>query len=459
MTSTRPHTVGKDRQRTAGACVAAALLVAGAVASGPQPRAVVDSAVPLQPLGAAPSPVAPKPGVDLPLPLPATELPGPVAPRIQLVAAYQPGSSTPSNVSATGIPAVALAAYTNAAAVLARRDPSCGLPWSMLAGIGRVESNHGRFGGATLGADGYPSPPIRGIPLDGRPGVALIRATDGGKWTGDPVFERAVGPMQFIPSTWRSAGADGNGDGAADPNNIHDAALAAAGYLCSGGGDLRTDTGARAAVFRYNHSQSYVTTVLSLARDYEHGIAAELPSNPVGEVSEPTRGHDLPPASVTVLDAQHPAAAPATSAPTQAEPASPPAAQPTGSPRPPHHERPGTSAVAPVKEPDDHTGARPASPADTQLAPDITDAVHEAICEMAAKLPGTTQQAIKRAAVTVFRRQGLKPAKPPTSAVCRAVTLSRNPRPVEETTRPDEAADSSADRQRSPAVRNAGAPE
>ena len=80
----------------------------------------------------------------------------------------------------SGIPSVAVYAYTRAAARLATEDPTCGIRWTLLAAIGRVESNHGRFGGAMLRDDGYPTQPIRGIPLDGRPNVALIRDTDGG---------------------------------------------------------------------------------------------------------------------------------------------------------------------------------------------------------------------------------------------------------------------------------------
>ena len=137
-----------------------------------------------------------------------------------------------------GIPA-AVDAYMQAADALAVDDPTCGIRWTLLAAIGRVESNHGRFGGAQLRDDGYGTKPIRGIPLDGRPNVALIRDTEGGELDGDTTYDRAVGPMQFIPSTWASVGVDANGDGRRDLDNIFDAARGAAVYLCRGDADLR----------------------------------------------------------------------------------------------------------------------------------------------------------------------------------------------------------------------------
>jgi hypothetical protein len=59
------------------------------------------------------------------------------------------------------------------------------------------------------------------------------------RWTVTPCTTRAVGPMQFIASTWRRVQVDGNGDGRGDPDNIYDAALGAAVYLCAGETDLR----------------------------------------------------------------------------------------------------------------------------------------------------------------------------------------------------------------------------
>ena len=161
-----------------------------------------------------------------------------------------------------GIPRPALGAYAGAASVLAEKSPQCHLGWSTLAAIGHIESDDGRYGGAVLGENGYPSVPIVGPALDGSE-FAGIRDSDRGQWDGDPVWDHAVGPFQFIPQTWRTWAADGNGDGRADPNQIEDAALAAARYLCHAG-DLSSVGGWRRAVFSYNHLDSYVDDV---ARD------------------------------------------------------------------------------------------------------------------------------------------------------------------------------------------------
>ena len=124
------------------------------------------------------------------------------------------------------------------------------MPWTLLAGIGRVESDHGRYGGSELGTDGLPRPAIVGIALNGVGPVAAIADTDNGRWDGDKVWDRAVGPMQFIPSTWQYAGRDGDGDGVENPNDLDDAALAAADYLCPSSGSVlpdRVDAGGRSS--------------------------------------------------------------------------------------------------------------------------------------------------------------------------------------------------------------------
>jgi hypothetical protein len=181
-------------------------------------------------------------------------------------------------VSDNGIPEVALDAYTDAADQTEVDDPGCGIRWSLLAAIGDVESNHGRFGGAQLRDDGYPTRPILGIPLDGRPNVARISDTDRGRYDRDLTFDRAVGPMQFIPSTWESVKVDVVGDGSFDPQNMFNATQGAAVYLCRGGGDLRDVDQQARAVRRYNNADSYVQMVLRLAEMYESGDVDELPA-------------------------------------------------------------------------------------------------------------------------------------------------------------------------------------
>ena len=175
--------------------------------------------------------------------------------------------------SATGIPRPAVRAYGDATLTLADEDPGCHLGWPTLAGIGWIESGHGTHGRATLGDDGVPSAPIVGPALDGSPGRAAIRSTaQSAAWHGDPVWDHAVGPMQFIPSTWARWAADGDGDGVANPQDIDDAALAAAHYLCAGARDLSTWDGWHAAVLSYNHAEPYVQSVYARAGAYAAAV-------------------------------------------------------------------------------------------------------------------------------------------------------------------------------------------
>jgi membrane-bound lytic murein transglycosylase B len=167
-----------------------------------------------------------------------------------------------------GIPARALMAYGNAELAMRASQAGCKLSWATLAGIGRIESNHGRYGGATLGADGRPSKLIIGVPLDGSPGVKAIGDTEGGRIDGDPTTDRAVGPMQFIPSTWNKWASDGNGDGVGDPQQIDDAALAAGRYLCANGRDMASAAGWWAGILSYNNSTEYAQKVFGLADGY-----------------------------------------------------------------------------------------------------------------------------------------------------------------------------------------------
>ena len=105
-----------------------------------------------------------------------------------------------------------------------------GLSWTVLAAIGQVESGHGK----DLG----------------------------------PSSAGALGPMQFLPSTWAAYGVDGDRDGTADIMSPYDAIPAAAGYLCRFGATRGPD-GLYDAVFAYNHADWYVRKVLGVAKAYE----------------------------------------------------------------------------------------------------------------------------------------------------------------------------------------------
>ncbi|MFD5695758.1 lytic transglycosylase domain-containing protein [Streptomyces rubiginosohelvolus] len=213
-----------------------------------------------------------------------------------LVTPDKPGSSSnlPAAGSAeAGIPASVLAAYKQAERTVATTDPSCRLPWQLLAAIGKVESGQAR--GGRVDANGTASPRILGPALNGQ-GFALIKDTDGGAYDGDAVHDRAVGPMQFIPSTWASWGQDANGDGRKDPNNIYDAALAAGRYLCANDRDLALAADLDQAVLSYNRSTEYLRTVRSWYSYYQRGTheipdgTGTLPSTPSTPTPSPRPG-------------------------------------------------------------------------------------------------------------------------------------------------------------------------
>ena len=252
-------------------------------------------------------PTAPAPHVDLgsllaltgPDPAAAAPVTPPAPPRspASTPAPARPAPAAVSGLAANGIPGVALNAYRVAAARMDHAEPGCGIGWWLLAGIGRVESDHGRLAGATLLANGTSVPKIIGIPLNGH-GTEVVRDTDGGRLDGDPVYDRAVGPMQFIPQTWASYGLDATGDGVADPFNINDAALTAARYLCAAGGNLRAHDGQVRAVLTYNHSSAYLAEVLGLADAYRRGVPVSgIPHGNVTGALAPVRPGSLPAAN------------------------------------------------------------------------------------------------------------------------------------------------------------------
>lgn len=209
-------------------------------------------------------------------------LPGEPVPEIDI---YAPGRTSDQLVSwaaplseATAIPAPALRAYGNAERIAAQAWPGCNLRWTTLAGIGRVETRHGTYSGhffesPGIDADGVVRPPIVGVPLDGSDGLADIPDSDGGALDGDVEHDRAVGPMQFIPTSWQRFGLDASGDGVADPHHIDDAALSAAKLLCLGR-DLSDPGEWEAAILGYNGSKDYLNKVRAAANAYGIGQPA-----------------------------------------------------------------------------------------------------------------------------------------------------------------------------------------
>lgn len=173
--------------------------------------------------------------------------------------------------AATGIPVRAVVAYAGAAMTKQQQMPECGVSWTTLAGMGLIESDHGRHGGSMLDANGTAVPGIFGVPLDGG-STAHVPDSDDGAIDGDPDSDRAVGPMQLIPQTWRNWHVDAGGDGVEDPQNIDDAALAAANYLCRSSIAMDTEDGWRAAVSAYNSSESYLRNVAAAAVGYNDAM-------------------------------------------------------------------------------------------------------------------------------------------------------------------------------------------
>ncbi|MFB9358718.1 lytic transglycosylase domain-containing protein [Actinoplanes nipponensis] len=171
-----------------------------------------------------------------------------------------------------GIPVVAVQAYGYAELVVGRTTPSCHLSWTTIAAIAKVESAHGSANGAVLNVDGSVAPPIFGLALDGKGGRQEVRDTDRGALDGDPQFDRAMGPLQFIPQTWAAVsagnGVDADNNGVSDPHDIDDASLAAAKYLCQGGRDLAKPDAWWDAILSYNALRPYAQKVFDAANDY-----------------------------------------------------------------------------------------------------------------------------------------------------------------------------------------------
>ncbi|WP_372408124.1 lytic murein transglycosylase [Streptomyces luteireticuli] len=257
----RTRAASVSRQGLCTALLVASLTAAVGAAGPPHPTASSEDP--------APGPGNPQslphgsPNLALPdlVPPPGTGKPGPGGPG--------------SKEEVKGIPATALAAYKNAERYAKDRWPDCHVPWELIAAIGKVESEHGAMGGG-LRPDGSTEKPIIGPRLTGEK-FALVRDTDGGRWDGDTQYDHAVGPMQFIPSTWAAYSADGRNAGQNDPNNIFDAAAGTARYLCAGGLDLSKQADLEKAVLRYNASRDYLNSVVAWMRAYQNGEGGAIP--------------------------------------------------------------------------------------------------------------------------------------------------------------------------------------
>ncbi|WP_105886880.1 lytic transglycosylase domain-containing protein [Mycobacterium shigaense] len=271
-----PKRVGITRTPVFGVAVIAPLVLAGAVSGAP----TTTHGVAKSPIPSVHAVITPVAAVSPTVP----DLSGPVVIGLDHApTAFHIGSATRSAPpppmivnapGALGIPTIALSAYRNAEQRMAVEAPGCGVSWNLLAGIGRIESGHA--GGGAVDSRGTAVNPIYGPALDGTlPGNEVIISSSAGSRV---TYARAMGPMQFLPGTWARYASDGKGDGTADPQNIFDATLAAARYLCSGGLNLRDPNGVMSAILRYNNSMPYAQNVLGWAAAYATGVVpVDLP--------------------------------------------------------------------------------------------------------------------------------------------------------------------------------------
>ncbi len=270
--------------------------------------------------------------------------------------------AAPADGAAHSLPARAYAAYLGAERRAAAETPGCHLAWTVLAGVGQIESGHARSGGSGRPDwNGVAVPPVLGPTLSGGP-FAAIKDTDGGALDGDPNWDRAVGPMQFLPSTWRAYAVDASGDGRPDPQDIADAAATAARYLCVSGLDLRSPSSLFTAVYSYNHSADYVRAVLDAALGYGATPGAAevllgLPPTSASTASRTPSPAPRPTAVHTSAASGRPSVAPSPQRPPESTstPSSPAATPSASEPSP---APPGPSSSAPEPE-------RPSSPACT----------------------------------------------------------------------------------------------
>lgn len=206
-------------------------------------------------------------------------------PRPDLTPAVVMRSRSTTRARTGIIPWSALQAYQRSTGILAEVRPECGLPWTLLAAVGQVESDHGQVGGRELDDGATVQPAMVGPALDGRKGRAKVADTDKGSQDGDRVWDRELGPMRLVPSVWELAGVDGDGDGRRDVQDLDDAALATAVFLCASGEGLHKAPAAAAALLTYRGDKAYVDQVLAVEARYRQGKFAVSASPPMTTVN------------------------------------------------------------------------------------------------------------------------------------------------------------------------------
>lgn len=198
-------------------------------------------------------------------------------------------------VALTGLPEVApadLAAFQRTETILTGASPSCGLTWQLLAGIGLVTAQHRPTGRATpADADATDRLPVVGPTLqhlDGTP----VSDTDAGALDQDKVNDRVVGPLLIAPSRWTTVGVDSDNDGARDPQDIDDAALAVGVLLCSTGNNLNNDAAATSALAVLNADIAFAHSVLKAREGYAEA-SSETAILPAASVGVPAPSHPI----------------------------------------------------------------------------------------------------------------------------------------------------------------------
>ena len=166
------------------------------------------------------------------------------------------------------IPTPALAAYQRATAVINLADSRCHLDWELVAALGKVLTDHGRQHGSQLDDEGVARPAVLGQRLTGRHGTPRVRDTDAGLYDRDAELDRAVGPMLLLPAVWSVVNVDADADGRRNPQDIDDAALSAAVFLCAGPGDFRNVSHLRSVIRRYHPGTGYAKSVLAIRAAY-----------------------------------------------------------------------------------------------------------------------------------------------------------------------------------------------